>query len=389
MNKDLIEPVLKILYFSSIGIFAIVILISFFYTKKQEYKSSFTTSQTLNKLKAPETEEILPAHIKTPKEVKAFYMSSWVVGTKNMRDAMIKIVEETELNSVVIDVKDNFGVISWQGRVKDEDLREFIKSLHKKNIYVIARIAAFQDPIYAEGHKSEAIQNLDGSIWKTKSGEKWVDPASRSMWDYLLNIADEAYERGFDEINFDYIRYSVDDRGQKLIYPRSGEYGVNGREKIIGDFYKYVTDDLRTKNIPVSGDVFGIITTSKSDIYALGQNLHTALKHFDYVAPMVYPSHYAPNTFGFKNPAANPKGVILASMQGAIDIAKEMASSTGTTSDIFINKLRPWYQDFDMGATYTAEMVKAQIEAGESIGIKSWMLWDPSNKYTKAALDMI
>lgn len=227
------------------------------------------------------------------------------------------------------------------------------------------------------------------AVLENKKRKKSVDPASRSMWDYLLNITDEAYERGFDEINFDYIRYSVDDRGQKLIYPRSGEYGVNGREKIIGDFYKYVTDDLRTKNIPVSGDVFGIITTSKSDIYALGQNLHTALKHFDYVAPMVYPSHYAPNTFGFKNPAANPKGVILASMQGAIDIAKEMASSTGTTSDIFINKLRPWYQDFDMGATYTAEMVKAQIEAGESIGIKSWMLWDPSNKYTKAALDMI
>jgi hypothetical protein len=104
---------------------------------------------------------------------------------------------------------------------------------------------------------------------------------------------------------------------------------------------------------------------------------------------MVYPSHYAAGTFGFANPAANPKGVILASMQGAIDISKDLASSTGMSVESYVGKLRPWYQDFDMGATYTADMVRSQIEAGKSIGINSWMLWDPSNKYTKAALDMI
>ena len=389
MDDNLKIKLSKILYFTLISIF---IISSFFYTKRQEYKSGETLT---NIAEAKESkvevvsEKIIPTHIATPDHVKAFYMSSWVVGTKNMREAMIKIVEDTELNAVVIDVKDNFGVISWQGRVGDEDLKSFIKSLHEKNIYVIARVAAFQDPIYAEAHKSEAVQNMDGSIWKTRSGEKWVDSGSKPMWDYLLKIAHDAHDRGFDEINFDYIRYSVDGVGQKLIYPASGVYGVSGREKVMEEFYKYITDDLRAKGIPVSGDVFGIITTSKTDIYTLGQNLHTALKYFDYVAPMVYPSHYAAGTFGFANPAANPKGVILASMQGAIDISKDLASSTGMSVESYVRKLRPWYQDFDMGATYTADMVRAQIEAGESVGINSWMLWDPSNKYTKAALDMI
>ncbi len=396
MYNNLKNNFSKILYFTVVSIFGAFLMASFFYTKKQEYKTSDiavnitkTKEFRLDKVTPVSPEKIVPTHIATPVEVKAFYMSSWVVGTKNMREAMIKIIDETELNAVVIDVKDNFGVVSWQGRVGDEDLQNFIKTLHAKNIYVIARVAAFQDPLYADSHKSEAVQNQDGSVWKTRSGEKWVDSGSKPMWNYLLSIAHDAYDRGFDEINFDYIRYSVDGVNQKLVYPASGAYGVSGREKVIGEFYKYITDDLHAKGIPVSGDVFGIITTAKTDIYTLGQNLHTALKYFDYVAPMVYPSHYAADTFGYQNPAANPKGVILASMQGAIDIAKEVASSTGTTSEVFVRKLRPWYQDFDMGATYTADMVRAQIEAGESIGIKSWMLWDPSNKYTKAALDMI
>ena len=116
------------------------------------------------------------------------------------------------------------------------------------------------------------------------------------------------------------------------------------------------------------------------------RDLHKALQYFDYVAPMVYPSHYAPGTFGFTNPAANPGAVIREAMKGAIVIADEVASSTGQATSTVRGKLRPWYQDFDMGATYTVEMVRAQIDEGERLGITSWMLWDPSNKYTKSAL---
>jgi len=383
--------ILKVLFF------CLIILTLFFFVNYMSKKNSvsYKSSESISNVMAKEEEVIkeiekpkeIVKHIETPEHVKAFYMSSWILGTKNMRDAMVKIVEETELNAIVIDVKDNSGVISWQGRIKEDDLKNFINSLHEKNIYVIGRVAAFQDPLYADANKDQAVQNPDGSIWKTAKGEKWVDSGSRKMWDYLLDIGHEAYDRGFDEINYDYIRFSTDGVNQKLVYPISGADGVTGREKVITEFYKYISEDMKKRNIKISGDVFGIITTTDTDIKTLGQNLDAALTYFDYVAPMVYPSHYAAGTFGYKNPAENPGGVITASMQGAIKIATDLASTTGVSVDTYTAKLRPWYQDFDMGATYTRDMVRAQIDAGNALDIKSFMLWDPKNKYTPSALN--
>jgi hypothetical protein len=154
----------------------------------------------------------------------------------------------------------------------------------------------------------------------------------------------------------------------------------------VGEFYKYLHDTFKPLNIPISGDLFGIINVNDVEVKTLGQDLHVALQYFDYVAPMVYPSHFYAGTAGYQNPAAHPGPIITYSMQGAIDIAGETASSTGVATSTYIKKLRPWYQDFDMGATYTAEMVRAQMEAGYALGIDSWMLWDPANKYTPSAL---
>jgi hypothetical protein len=326
------------------------------------------------------------SHIATPPTVKAVYMSSWVASTPSVRSAIVDMIDTTELNAIVIDVKDNTGVVTWNGRMKEEDLALFIDELHKKGIYVIGRIAVFQDPRYAINHKDHAVQKQDGSIWKSKKGEMWVDTGSKNMWAYTLLLSEKAYELGFDEINLDYIRFSTEGFNDNLVYPQSGTRAKNDRVGVVSEFYKYITDELRARKIPVSGDVFGIITTSKTDIPVLGQDLHKALMYFDYVAPMIYPSHYAPGTFGFSNPAANPRQVIKEALNGAILIAHEVASSTGASQDSVVAKLRPWYQDFDMGATYTKEMVRGQIDEGETLGVSSWMLWDPSNKYTKSAL---
>ena len=143
---------------------------------------------------------------------------------------------------------------------------------------------------------------------------------------------------------------------------------------------------MRKDGIPVSGDLFGIIMITNVDIAVLGQDMHSALNHFDYVAPMVYPSHFYAGTAGYQNPAANPGEIIAYSMGKGIAIADEVASSTGIATSTIREKYRPWYQDFDMGATYTKEMVRAQITAGERLGISSWMLWDPANTYTRGAL---
>lgn len=324
-------------------------------------------------------------HIKTPKNVKAIYMSSWVAGTPSIRSRLVKLIDETELNAVVIDVKDNTGVITWESRMRDMD--EFIDELHKKNIYVIGRVAAFQDPLYVKRYPELAVRNkTTGAVWRDHKGVPWIDTGSRQMWDYILSISNEAYDRGFDEINLDYIRFPTDGALSQMSFPISGTRADTDKPGIVGDFYRYITGELRKRSIPVSGDLFGIIMVTDVDIKTLGQDMHVALETFDYVAPMIYPSHFYAGTAGYQNPSANPGPIIAYSMQKGIEIADEVASSTGQATSTIRAKYRPWYQDFDMGATYTAEMVRAQIAAGEKLGINSWMLWDPANKYTPSAL---
>jgi hypothetical protein len=298
----------------------------------------------------------------------------------------VKLIDDTELNAVVIDVKDNTGVVSWDGRIRD--LNSFIDELHAKNIYVIARIAAFQDPLYVKTYPDEAVHSKKtGGIWKDHKGIPWVDTGSKKMWTYIENLSKDSYARGFDEVNLDYIRFPTDGALSDMSFPISGKNGmIVNKPAVVSEFYHYITDVLHKEGIPVSGDLFGIIMVTKVDIAVLGQDMHTALETFDYVAPMVYPSHFYPGTDGYKDPAANPGPIIDYSMGLGLKIADEVASSTGQATSTIRAKYRPWYQDFDMGATYTAEMVRAQISAGEKLGIKSWMLWDPANKYTSSAL---
>lgn len=319
-------------------------------------------------------------------------MSSWVAGTPSVRSGLVKLIDTTELNAVVIDVKDNTGLLSWDGRI--DDLDDFIKELHDKNIYVIARIAAFQDPLFVKKHPELAVNNKNtGAVWKDHKGVPWVDTGSRVMWEYLVQVGKEAHARGFDELNYDYIRFPTDGDLRSMQFPVSGERGLLDKREIVKEFFKYLHDEFSPLGIPISGDLFGIIATNKNETKTLGQDLGDALLYFDYVSLMVYPSHFYAGTAGFQNPAAHPREIIDYSTRGAIDFAVMTSSSTrnasGTpmiASSTLIAKLRPWYQDFDMGATYTADMVRAQMEAGYKHNVNSWMLWDPANKYTPSAL---
>lgn len=324
-------------------------------------------------------------HITTPQEVKAIYMSSWVAGTPSVRERLIKLIDDTELNAVVIDVKDNTGVLSWDGRIRD--IEGLIEELHEKNIYVIARIAVFQDPAYVQLHPEEAVTNVStGKIWRDRKGEPWVDTGSKAMWEYVVDIGKKSHALGFDELNFDYIRFPTDGDLKSMRYPISGERGLTDKRAIVKEFYSYLDAQFSPLKIPISGDLFGIIATNANETKTLGQDLGDALISFDYVALMVYPSHFYAGTAGYQNPAAYPGEIITYSTKGAVAIAVATASSTGMASSTLIAKLRPWYQDFDMGATYTKEMVRAQMEAGYKLGVTSWMLWDPANKYTPQAL---
>lgn len=328
-------------------------------------------------------EEVPVTHISTPKALKAVYISSWVAGSPNFRDSVIKIIDTTELNAIVIDVKDSTGKISF--KINDADLieigamenrisniRALTALLHKKNIYVIGRISVFQDPYLAKKKPEWAItKKSDGNIWKDRKGLSFLDPANKEVSNYIINLARHSYDLGFDEINFDYIRYPSDGDMKDINYHL--KEGVT-RADNIETFFKYLSSEMKKDvNIPISADLFGLTTEAKDDM-GIGQVWEKAIPHFDFVSPMVYPSHYPPGTSGYKNPALYPYEIINKALASAVIRTKAI------NQDIL--KIRPWLQDFDMGATYTKEMVRAQIKATYDNGLTSWMLWDPSNKYT-------
>ncbi len=325
-------------------------------------------------------------HVATPAAVKSIYMSQCVAGTPSFRARLVDLVDTTELNSIIIDIRDYSGMISFQtdnpvlrDMVSDScgarDMRAFIKQLHEKNMYVIGRITVFQNPYYTKVHPEEAVQKVGGGVWKDYKGLAFVDVGSRPYWDTVVTLGEVAYtEVGFDELNFDYVRYPSDGPMDQAIYTWSTS---KPKAEILEDFFKYLHEKLEPTGAVLSADLFGMVATNTDDL-GIGQVLERALPYFDYVSPMVYPSHYPPNWNGFKNPATHPYDVV--------HIAMTSAAARTKAAGYDIQKIRPWLQDFDMGASYTADMVRAQMQATYDAGLISWLLWDAGNTYTKAAL---
>ncbi|HUC88481.1 MAG TPA: putative glycoside hydrolase [Candidatus Paceibacterota bacterium] len=341
-------------------------------------------------ISAQESDLQIPiTHIETPEHVKAVYMSAWVAGSVKYRDPIIKLVDDTELNAVVIDIKDSTGRISFYianpeiqkyGSIERRipDIRALISELHKKNIYVIGRIASFQDPYMTKIKPEWSItRKSDGGVWKDKKGLSYLDPTNKEVDKYIVDIALGAYDSGFDEINFDYIRYPSDGDMKDINYNLAPG---KTRSDNIEDFFKYLSQEVKKdKNIPISADLFGL-TTEATDDMGIGQIWEKTIPYFDYICPMVYPSHYAPGKDGYKNPALYPYEIINTALISAITRTKALNQD--------INKIRPWLQDFNLGAIYNEGMVRAEIKAVYDNGLSSWMLWDPNNKYTPSALEL-
>jgi hypothetical protein len=352
------------------------------------------TTTSLNTIKkVPEKKKFVATHIKTPEAVKAIYMSSWVAGTPSFREKLVKIADETEINSIIIDIKDYTGKIAF--KVEDEmlqevgsvenrisDVREFIARLHDKGIYVMGRISVFQDPYYVSKYPEFAVRReSDDGIWEDYKGISWLDAGSKQVWDYTVAIAKESYNIGFDELNFDYIRFPSDGDMYDIKYPFSEEQVIAdpnyGKAEVMRGFFKYLAEEMEDTDAVLSADMFGMVTTNPDDLN-IGQVLEYAEPYFDYIAPMTYPSHYPKGFNGYPNPNKEVYGVIKYSMDQAV---RRMNEASSTPS-----KIRPWLQDFDYGGNYDIAEVRAQIQAVYDSGLTSWMLWDPSNKYTVDAL---
>ncbi len=334
-------------------------------------------------------------HLPTPDPLKAIYMTSWIAGTPSLREPrIIDLLDETELNAVVIDIKDDTGKISF--KVSDPFLQEFnsvenripgikelIGRLHEKGIYVIGRISVFQDPYLTSIRPDLAVKReSDKSIvWTDRKGISWLDAGSKDVWDYVVAIGKEAYSVGFDELNFDYIRFPSDGNMRDIYYPLSEERILAdpdlGKATVLRDFFAYLRKELDDTGAILSADLFGMTTTNPDDLN-IGQILEYTAPYFDYIAPMVYPSHYPRGFNGYDDVNKYPYEIVKFSMDKGV--ARLLAASSTPS------KLRPWLQDNDYPVPYTPDMVRAQMQATYDAGLTSWMLWNASNTYTREAL---
>ena len=353
-----------------LALFALLVGVYVSSAKIRAYK--YQSAQVLGTRQEP----VKILHVATPEPVRALYMTSYVADVPKWRERILKLVDDTEVNALVIDIKDYTGVLVAERAPKIED---FIKTLHEHGVYVIGRLSVFQDQYYVKENPSLAVRRKDnGQIWRDRKGIAWLDPGSEEVWDYVVGLARDAHKQGFDEINFDYIRFPSDGDMANVHYT----FGSSTLSKAdrMNNFYKYVSSRLRSDGIPISADLFGMTTTNTDDL-GIGQILENALTNFDYVAPMVYPSHYPPAFNGWHNPNTVPYELIYYVMNKAVERA--IAASTSPY------KLRPWLQDFDYGGDYGEAEVRAQKRGVYDAGLTSWMLWDPGVKYTPSALDLI
>jgi hypothetical protein len=319
-----------------------------------------------------------------PMTPKALYLSFYGVGSKALRDPALKMLEETELNALVIDVKGDRGMIPYRSSVPlsaevggqriitVRDMDGLMASFKEKGIYTIARIVVFKDDLLATARPDLAVKTPAGGLWRDREKLAWVDPFRKEVWNYNIQIAEEAAKLGFDEIQFDYVRFP-DSRSPRFSQPSTEE----GRVQAIAGFLKEAKARLAPYNVFVAADIFGYVCWNLNDT-DIGQKLDPIASAVDYLSPMLYPSGFQFGIPGYRNPVQNPYEIIYLSLKKAQERTK-----------ISSVRFRPWLQAFKDYAfdrrQFNGKELRDQISASEKFGAQGWMLWNPVNQYTTAS----
>ena len=372
---------------------------------------------------------------RTPVKVKGIYVSAYVAGMEDLMDEIIAQIDRTELNAVVIDVKDDHGRVTFAMDSPSAqaigacvnyipDMKTLAAKLKEHDIYMIARIPAFRDPYLAEARPDWCCMLADGSVFRDRNKLAWVNPYKKEVWNYLVEIGKMAGEAGFDEIQFDYIRFCTEKGMQNVVFSEEDTQGKS-RQEIILEFVQYAYDQLAAEGLFVSADVFGVVMSGGADAHAVGQDYGEMAASLDYICPMIYPSHYGDGYFGIAHPDAQPYQTIAAALNQSkqtLAWAKEMAerkktagteedevNAAGAGNEVTILEeaaeeenendvqeeepdslrqaiVRPWLQDFTASylkhhIAYGPQQVKEQIQAVYDAGYEEWILWDAKVTY--------
>lgn len=326
-------------------------------------------------------------------KVRGIYVSGPMAGSAGMEN-LIDLIDYTELNAVVIDVKNDEGNITYQMNLQAaqemgacinyiSDMEGLMAELKEHNIYTIARIVCFKDPYLAEHNPELALKKADGSNLTDAYGLTWVNPYNEEVWEYLTDVALAAADMGFDEIQYDYVRFPIGNEAEKA------DYGVDiqsyPKEQAIMNFLDYATERLHEKGIPVTADVFGTIIGSAIDVEQVGQDYVGLGSTVDVLCPMIYPSHYGKGVFGFDVPDAHPYDTVYAALMAS---KNELAGIADDDRAV----VRPWLQAFTATwvsghITYGGDEIREQIQAVYDAGYEEWILWNASNRYTDEGLE--
>jgi hypothetical protein len=284
------------------------------------------------------------------------------------------------LNTLELDIKDENGEVGFMsgmprlarkvGAAKPYYRpREVAAKVRQSGVYLIGRLVVFQDPVLAEARPRLAVTKRDGSVWTTSAGHAWTNPYDKRVWAYNVDIAKAAAKAGFDEIQFDYVRFPSDGDVSSAVF-RGGPKGANGW--VIAGFVQYAAKRLRPLGVRVSVDLFGLSATRNLGV---GQVPRRLARYVDAIYPMVYPSHYRTGEHGLDDPSAEPALTVSRSL---LHFQRELRGRKA--------KLIPWLEDFSLGRTRTPDEVRAQIEAARNAGAAGYLLWNPVGEYTEGML---
>ncbi len=314
---------------------------------------------------------------------KALYLSHYGIGSTTLRESALGLIQDTELNAVVIDVKGDRGLVSYRTSVPlaaqigalngitIKDIGALLERLHQRGIYTIARIVVFKDNVLATARPDLAVKTAGGAIYHDRENLAWANPFSHEVWDYNIALAVDAARKGFDEIQFDYVR-CPDVKASRLA---SGvPYTQANRIAAVAGFLAAARKALVPYNVFVAADIFGYVCWNLNDT-GIGQTLDAIAPHVDYICPMLYPSGFQFGIPGYPNPVQHPYEIVNLSLKRALE-----RTHLGTV------RFRPWIQafrDYAFGRKpFGGAEIRAQIAAAENFGSDGWMMWNPSNRYS-------
>jgi hypothetical protein len=298
----------------------------------------------------------------------------------------LKLLESTELNSVVIDIRDTGEMyfpthIPLADEVEGKQYlavpkpKKLMEKLASRHVWPIARIACFRDNLVPKKYPDRGVQTGSGKVWKDRSGHMWLDPYDQRNWDYIAATVDYAMNIGFPEIQLDYVRFPSEGSSNSQVFPNRRRYKDPKAkpEDVIAAFASFIRDRVKKRGVTLSADIFGIISSTKGD-EGIGQELEKVAGPFDVISPMVYPSHFHKGEYGIPDPNKAPYLIVFKSLR---DYKRRLPKMS----------VRPWLQDFSLfGVHYGADEVRAQIKAAQDVGYREFLLWNAANRYTSAGL---